>query len=168
MVFTVHVKAWLVLRFRLWVCEFVCEMLWQNGSHFADNIFEGIFLNENVWIPIKISLKFVPKDLINNIPALVHIMAWWRIGNKPLSELMGLSLMTHICVTWPQWVNHQYAFSWYSFDYWSLLLSILYNFCCPYGFIEIADKISQNHPAYRILMINVYKSVGNLKLSLMD
>ena len=31
----------------------------------------GIFLNENVWIQIKISLKFVPKGLINNILALV-------------------------------------------------------------------------------------------------
>ena len=31
---------------------------------------------ENVWISIKISLKFVPKDPINNIPALVQIMAW--------------------------------------------------------------------------------------------
>ena len=37
----------------------------------ADEIFLGIFLNENVWIPIKISLKFVPKGSTNNIPALV-------------------------------------------------------------------------------------------------
>ena len=32
----------------------------------ADNIFKCIFLNENVWIFIKMSLKFVPKDLIVN------------------------------------------------------------------------------------------------------
>ena len=31
----------------------------QNGRHFADNIFKCIFLNENVWIAIDISLKFV-------------------------------------------------------------------------------------------------------------
>ena len=37
-----------------------------------------IFLNENVWISIIISLKFVPKGPINNIPALVAIMAWRR------------------------------------------------------------------------------------------
>ena len=43
----------------------------QNGRHFADTIFKHIFLNENIWIPIKISLKFVPKGSINNIPALV-------------------------------------------------------------------------------------------------
>ena len=43
----------------------------ENGRHFADDIFKWIFLNENVWIPIKISLKFVPKGPINIIPALV-------------------------------------------------------------------------------------------------
>ena len=69
----------------------------QNGPHFADDIFKCIFLNTNVWIPIKISLKFVPKGPINNIPALVQIMAWRRPGNRPLSEPMLVSLSTHIC-----------------------------------------------------------------------
>ena len=32
----------------------------RNEQHFADDIFERIFFNENVWISIKISLKFVP------------------------------------------------------------------------------------------------------------
>ena len=77
----------------------------QNGRHFPDDIFKWIFLNENVWISIKISLKFVPKGLINNIPALVQIMAWRRPGDKPLSEPIMVSLPTHICVTRPQWVN---------------------------------------------------------------
>ena len=47
----------------------------QNDSHFPDNIFKCIFLNEKVWIWIKISLKFVPKGPINNIQALIQIMA---------------------------------------------------------------------------------------------
>ena len=42
-----------------------------NGRHFSDDIFKCIFLNENVLISIKISLKFVPEGQINNIPALV-------------------------------------------------------------------------------------------------
>ena len=46
------------------------------------------FLNENVWILIKISLNFVPKGLIDNEPALVQVMAWRRAGDKPLPELM--------------------------------------------------------------------------------
>ena len=77
----------------------------QNGRHFADDIFKCIFLNENVWIPVKISLKYVPKGPINNIPALVQIMAWRRSGDKPLSEPMMVDLPTHICVIWPQWVD---------------------------------------------------------------
>ena len=77
----------------------------QNGRHFADDNFKHIFVNENVRISIKISLKFVPTGPINNVPALVQIMAWRRPGNKPLSEPMVVSLLTHICVTRPQWVN---------------------------------------------------------------
>ena len=75
----------------------------QKWPHFADDIFNGIFFNENIWIPIKISLKFVPNGPINHIPALVQIMAWRRSGDKPLSEPMIVSLLTHICVS--QWVN---------------------------------------------------------------
>ena len=58
----------------------------QNGSHVADDIFKHIFLNENVKISIWISPKFVPKDPINNIPALVRMMTWRRPSNNPLSE----------------------------------------------------------------------------------
>ena len=80
----------------------------QDGRHFPDEIFKCILLNENVWIPIKISMKFVPKGPINNIPALVQMMAWRRPVDKPLSEPMMVSLTTHICVTRPQWVNVTY------------------------------------------------------------
>ena len=74
----------------------------QDGRHFADDIFKRIFLNENVSISIKISLKFIPNGPIDNIPALVQIMAWRRLGDKPLYEPMLVSLLTHICVTRPQ------------------------------------------------------------------
>ena len=77
----------------------------QNGRHFADDTFKRIFMDENVRILTNISLKFVPKGLINNIPALSQIMAWRRPGDKPLSEPMMVNLLTHICVTRPQWVN---------------------------------------------------------------
>ena len=77
----------------------------QNGRLFADDTFKRIFLNENIRISTKNSLKFVPKGLINNILALVLIMAWRRPGDKPLSEPMMVRLPTHICVTRPQWVK---------------------------------------------------------------
>ena len=61
-------------------------------------IFQWIFLNENVWVLIKMSL----------------IMGWHRPGDKPLSESMMVSLLTHICVTRPQWINwtSRYMFQW--------------------------------------------------------
>ena len=77
----------------------------QNGRYFADDIFKCIFLNENACTSLMISLKFVPKVRINNIPVLVQIVALCRPGDKPLSEPMMVSLLTHICVTRPQWVN---------------------------------------------------------------
>ena len=97
-------------RFRWWrwpssVTPFNTLRPRQNGRHFADDTFKRIFLNENVRISIKISLKFVPKAPINNNPTLVQIMAWRRSGDKPLSQPMMVSLMTHICVTRPQWVK---------------------------------------------------------------
>ena len=75
----------------------------QNGRQFPDDILKWIFLN--VGILIRIAFKFVPGSPINNIPALVQIMAWCRSGNKPLSEPMMVSLLMHICVMLPEWVN---------------------------------------------------------------
>ena len=66
-----------------------------NRHPFADDIFKCIFLPENEWILPRISLKFLPKVRINNMPALVQIMAWCRPGDKPLSEPMMVSLLTH-------------------------------------------------------------------------
>ena len=70
----------------------------QNDRCFADDTFKRIFLNENIIISIKISLKFVPEGPINNITALVQIMAWCRPSDKPLSEPRLVNLPMHICV----------------------------------------------------------------------
>ena len=69
---------------------------------------------------LKISLKFVPKGSINNNPALFQIMTWRRPGDKPLSEPMLVSSLTHICVTRPQWVNAEvpYVIIYLSHLYW--------------------------------------------------
>ena len=63
--------------------EYACE--WQVVMHYAST-----------------------SNLINNIPALVQIMAWRRPGDKPLSEPMMVNLLTHICVTRPQWINRKH------------------------------------------------------------
>ena len=89
-----HVSSELPPTFRLLnartsptMTEFIPRHL-AHWSRIADNIFKCIFLNENVRILLEISLKFVPRVPINNIPALVQIMAWRRPGDKPLSESM--------------------------------------------------------------------------------
>ena len=66
------------------------------GHHFAEELFKCFILILNlIWI--KISMAFVPKTPINNIPALV--------GTTPISEPIMLRIMTHISVTRPQSVK---------------------------------------------------------------
>ena len=60
----------------------------------ATDIFKRIFLNENIIILIQISLKCIPKGLIDNMSALVHLMAWHLTGDKPLPEAM-MTLFTN-------------------------------------------------------------------------
>ena len=86
----------------------------QNGRHFADYVFKCILLNENVWILLQISLNFVPKGPVNNIPSSIQIMAWRWPGDKPLSESMVVSLLMHICVALPQWINGLSPIWWQS------------------------------------------------------
>ena len=78
------------------------------------------FSNAFSWIKIaiQISLRFVPEGPINNISALVQIMAWRRPDDKPLSEPMIVSLLTHICVTRPQW---------FIFKPWTRLMLLIYS-----------------------------------------
>ena len=60
----------------------------QNGRHFTDDISRCIFVNETFCILIKVSLKFVHKGQTNNCIASVQIMAWRRIGAKPVTKSM--------------------------------------------------------------------------------
>ena len=109
-----HLLA-ITLMIELLQFELVLIMRWlntlmarQHGRCFTD-IFKCIILNENEWILIKMSMKFVPKGPINNIAALIQVMAWCWSGNKPLSqpmvirlplnELTHLPLVPHICVS---------------------------------------------------------------------
>ena len=95
------------IKYRAWICKYT-PYLQHIGAEtkcppFTKQHFQMHFLN--VWIPIKISLELVPRGSINNIPALVQIMARRLDGAKPLSEPMMVSLPKHICVSRPQWVK---------------------------------------------------------------
>ena len=70
-----------------------------------DDIFICILFNNNVQISIKISVKFVPNGPINDIHALVQIMAWRQPGDIPLSEPVTTRSLTHTCVTRHQCVK---------------------------------------------------------------
>ena len=117
-------NAWIQFILKAYICPFNTLRPRQNGRHFADDTFKRIFVYVNVKILIEISLKFVPKGPINNIPALVQIMAWRRPGDKPLSEPMLVCLLTHICVTRPQWVNLHSSIVVYKFDGNFIFLSL--------------------------------------------
>ena len=79
----------------------------QNGRHFPDDIFKCIFLNANVWISLKIWLKFVPKFRINNIPTLVqewlgpgqatshYLNQWWLVYRRIYASL-GLNELNQL------------------------------------------------------------------------
>ena len=82
----------------------------QNGRHYTDDTFKCIFLNENVRISIEISLKFVPKGPINNIPALVQIMAW--TGQAPSHYLNQL------------WFDYRHIYAWHDFNEFNCLCLI--------------------------------------------
>ena len=62
-----------------WACYHIILRPRQNERHFLD-IFQWISLNENIGILIKISLKFVPRVSINNIPAFFQMMPFRRPG----------------------------------------------------------------------------------------
>ena len=81
------------------------------GRDKMDAISQTTYSNAFSWMKIgvfwwKFHWNLFPmQGPINHIPALVQIMAWRLRGDKPLSEPMLVSLLTHIYVTWPQWVN---------------------------------------------------------------
>ena len=67
----------------------VFSSLWprQNGHHFANDIFNA-FSKWKFWTFNNISLNVFPMVYSTMSPSLVQIMAWRRIGDKPLHETM--------------------------------------------------------------------------------
>ena len=58
----------------------------QNGRHFADDNFKCLFLNENVWNSIKISLKFVRKV---QLTIFQHWFRWWLGADQATSHYLN-------------------------------------------------------------------------------
>ena len=91
---SLYYKTRLILETRRYISSMKIEFhLWYENyrRHFQ------IYLNESVWIPIPISLKFVPKGPIDYNSALVQVVAWHRTGEKPL-PLSMLTQFTDACI----------------------------------------------------------------------
>ena len=122
-----------------------------------------MFLNENIWISLKISMKFVPKVRINNILALVQMMAWRRPGDKPSIIWTSDCSFTD---TRPQWVKMlcRECYCYFSCISWGFLcwcicniliyVLILYAQWCITG--EIATDIMTGYGIGVILSYQIF------------
>ena len=138
-----------------WIMLWLTHWGWNKMSTISQMTLSNAFSLMKLNISVKISLKFVPKGPMNNIPSLVQIMAWHCPCNKPLSEPMMLSLLIHICITRPQW-NEPSVLIADVFNVYLFLLYILLTFssvfagCSPVGLlwaavsVDMADTNSSN------------------------
>ena len=87
--------------------------LYKMAAILADDIFKCIFVNENDRIPIRISLKFVPRCPFDNKAALVQVMDWHRTGAKPLPEpMMTQSKLVQVMAWCSQATSHYLSQCW--------------------------------------------------------
>ena len=129
---SIHCNVSVIMDYRLgisYIYGYFCPSLkplnssptGQNDRHFADDIFKHIFLNEEVQILIKMSLKFIGKGSIDNMasigsdngsaPNRRRAIIWayadpihWRIyAALGWDEVTHLGLVTHTCVCEPSY-----------------------------------------------------------------
>ena len=87
-----------------------------------------------------------PRIQLTSIPTLVQIIAWRRPGDKQLSEPMMVSLLTHICITQPQWVKQMIYHYQYVFNDSPLFAPLtLHAGLMVYGFYIIAQFFCKIH-----------------------
>ena len=127
-------QSWLIfVRAFRWARYSLVRVSYRGRDKIAA-ISQTTFSNAFSWMKIcefhfRFHWKFFPNLQINNIPALVQIMAWRRPGDEPLSEPMMLSLVTYICVTRPQWVNIVMQYSWYYWKFRDELIHTSHKYC---------------------------------------
>ena len=124
----------------------------QNGRHLPRRYIQMHFLE---WKGVNFALD-------NNIPILVQIMAWRRPRDKPLSELMMVSLLTHtcICVTGLNELNDGLAKVKLLFEWWNGWVITLYRF---------GDVIAYPCPSSTLVyLITINKRVPNFCMVILE
>ena len=93
----------------------------QNDRHFADDKFKCIFLNVNIWISIKISLKFPPKDRsvfwhINASPGLNGLTKYLSLSGlfDYLTNMFLIMYNSQFKIQKVKWVNPYIDLNWIS------------------------------------------------------
>ena len=81
----------------------------QNGRHFPDDVFKCIFLCENVWISIEISLQCAPKVRINTINTRQAII-WTNACKFTNAYLRHSASMISLYGLWEMWQQLYYYF----------------------------------------------------------
>ena len=107
------------------------------------------FSNEYACLLLRISLRLIHKIQINNIPTLVQIISWCRLGDNPFSEPMMVNLLTCICITRPQWVDET-CFS-QARQLCVLLPLVLFS-----GLNDLLQNMGIYNPAYSLNYLLIY------------
>ena len=107
-----------------WSLSFSREYLARWGRGKMADILQTTLSNAFSWMKIYEFRSLFHRDPINNIPALVQIMAWRRPGDKPLSEPMMVNILTHICATPPQWVKWKHHINVEKFQIYSKIFCV--------------------------------------------
>ena len=126
----------------------------------SQTIFWMYFL-EGECMNFDINLEFVTKGPINNIPALVQIMAWRWPGDRPLCEPMMIRIPTLICVTLPrpnELITDVICLT-------SVYFEILTNDYITWNYILTSNVVSKSETANRLALchISILIYYGKLK-----
>ena len=86
--------------------------------------------------------EFCSKVWIDNIPTLIQIIAWRHPGDEALFEPMVFSYLTHICVTWPEWVKPELGKKAYMCRD-MVLVYVVTHICATYHSVRVNCTLSQ-------------------------
>ena len=140
-------RYWYMTKFVACVLIITHPPLHKMAANFADDNFRCIFVNGKFLILVKISQKFVSKGPIDNSPALVHIMAWHRIGDKPSPQPMLIRFTEPYIWHWGRWVKEVklvfcsswWVIQWSELIHFSVMLTDIYAPCIRWQCVQSAQ-----------------------------